>query len=75
MLIVIVLNLLALVFCLALLRGMVPVGFLGSFVNGLHQVIGITTPNERQVRWTLVAWVLSPAAIVDVLFVLLAYVL
>jgi len=73
--ILVVLNVLAAVYSVALLRMWMPVGFLGGLIHGLHQVVGITTPTDRQVRWAIVAWVVSLILILDVVFLLLVYVL
>jgi len=74
MAILVVLNVLAAIFSVAILREWMPVGFLGGLIIGLHQVVGITTPSEKQVRWAIVAWVVSLVVILDVLVLLLVYV-
>lgn len=53
----------------------VPVGFLTSFLTGLHYTIGISTPTQAQVRKATVIWIISTLVIVDMLFGLLLWVI
>ena len=59
-------NLVVMLFCAAILGRLVPKRYYG-FLRGLHGAIGITTPTDSQLGWVMVAWILSMAAIVDVL--------
>lgn len=43
-------------------------------LRGLHNTIGITTPTNRQLRWVLIAWILSTVVICDAMALLLIYV-
>lgn len=47
--------------------------FLTSLIEGLHYTIGIRTPPPEQVRTIAIVWVVSIAAIVGTLFLLLRY--
>jgi hypothetical protein len=50
------------------------VRFLTPLITGLHYTIGISTPNEAQVRRAVIFWIVSVIVIVDVLFSLLRWV-
>lgn len=51
--------------------GKIPPALYATFVRGLHLIIGISTPSERQMRWVLVAWMVSVVLIVDGMILLL----
>lgn len=70
----IVFNVATLLLCLTAGAGWLPRRLYDSFLRGLHATIGITTPTDRQLRWVLIAWILSTVAIVDGLAVMLVYV-
>ena len=53
--------------------GRIPRQWYEGAMRGLHNTIGITTPTERQMRWTLVVWLLSAIVIVDAMALLLVY--
>jgi hypothetical protein len=53
--------------------GRIPREWYEGAMRGLHNTIGITTPTERQMRWTLVVWLLSAIVIVDAMALLLVY--
>jgi hypothetical protein len=67
-------NLAIVILAAATLARVLPLRFYDSFLRGLHNTIGITTPTDRQLRWVLVVWLLSLAAIVDGMALLLLYV-
>jgi len=63
-----------LLLAVAVASGRVSLRFFATFLDGLHNTIGITTPSPRQVRWVALAWIASVILIVDMLALLLAYV-
>jgi hypothetical protein len=67
-------NLAILLLAVATLAQVLPLRLYDGFLRGLHNTIGITTPTDRQLRWVLVVWLLSLAAIVDGMALLLQYV-
>ena len=67
-------NLLMAAIAVAVARKLIPIGFLTSFLSGLHYTIGISTPTQKQVRAAVVIWIISVVAIVDILFALLRWV-
>jgi hypothetical protein len=74
MIAIVAFNLACLIFCAVVLANLVPFHLYGGILRGLHNTIGITTPTDRQLQWVLVAWVVSTAAIVDVMVLLFVYV-
>jgi hypothetical protein len=68
-------NVLMVVLAAAVAKRFIPVGFLTSFIAGLHYTIGISTPSQDQVRRAVLVWIASILIIVDVLFALLRWVL
>jgi hypothetical protein len=70
----VVFNVALLLLCAAVAGGLVPGRLYDGLMRGLHNTIGITTPTERQVRWVLIVWMLSTAAIFDAMAALLVYV-
>jgi len=67
-------NGLMIVLAVAVAKKLVPLGFLSSFLSGLHYTIGISTPTQEQVRRAVLVWIASVVVIVDVLFALLRWV-
>jgi hypothetical protein len=67
-------NLAILLTCAAVILRAIPFRLFRDFLRGLHFTIGITTPTDRQLRWTLVAWLASLIVIVDMMALLLRYV-
>jgi hypothetical protein len=67
-------NLAMLLLCGAVLAGVLPKRVYDGPLRGLHNVIGITTPSDRQLRWVLVVWLLCTVAIFDAMAALLVYV-
>ena len=55
-------------------KGLVPIKSVGGLVAGFHATIGITPPTEKQLRWVIVAWIISVLLIVDLVFFLFVYV-
>ena len=45
-----------------------------GLVAGFHASIGITPPTEKQLRWVIVAWIVSVLLIVDLILLLFVYV-
>ena len=54
--------------------GLVPIKMVSGLVAGLHATIGITPPTDRQLRWVIVAWIVSLLLIVDLVLLLFVYV-
>ena len=54
--------------------GVVPIKVVSGLVAGFHATIGITPPTEKQMRWVIVAWLISLLLIVDVVLFLFVYV-
>lgn len=54
--------------------GIVPMKPVSGLVAGFHATIGITPPTEKQLRWVLVAWIVSVLLIVDLMLLLFVYV-
>ena len=54
--------------------GLVPIKPVTGLVAGFHATIGITPPTEKQLRWVIVAWLISLLLIVDVVLFLFVYV-
>jgi hypothetical protein len=54
--------------------GLVPIKPVAGLVAGFHSTIGITPPTEKQLRWVIVAWLISLLLIVDVVLFLFVYV-
>jgi hypothetical protein len=54
--------------------GFVPIKLVSGLVAGFHATIGITPPTEKQLRWVIVAWIVSVLLIVDLVLVLFVYV-
>jgi len=69
----IVFNVLMVVLIAAALSGNIPKRLYQTFLRGLHFTIGITTPTDRQLRWTLAVWLISTLAIVDGMVLVFAY--
>lgn len=67
-------NAVLILLALAVVRGWVPTKSVGSLVAGFHLVIGITPPTETQLRWVIVAWIVSLLLIVDLMLLLFVYV-
>ena len=55
-------------------KGLVPIKPIRGLVAGFHATIGITPPTEKQLRWVIVAWIISVLLIVDLVFFLFVYV-
>jgi hypothetical protein len=70
----IIFNLVLLAMAVAVMTRMLPTGFLGSLIDGLHKSIGITAPTPNQIRWVVVVWLVSMVVIVDMMLFLFAYV-
>jgi hypothetical protein len=54
--------------------GLVPIKVVGGLIEGFHATIGITPPTEKQLRWVIVAWIVSVLVIVDVVLLMFVYV-
>jgi hypothetical protein len=54
--------------------GFVPMKQVSGLVAAFHATIGITPPTEKQLRWVIVAWVVSLLLIVDLMLLLFVYV-
>lgn len=54
--------------------GLVPIRVVSGLIAGFHATIGITPPTEKQLRWVIVAWIVSVLVIVDLVLVLFVYV-
>ena len=54
--------------------GLVPLKLVSGLVAGFHASIGITPPTEKQLRWVIVAWIVSVLLIVDLILLLFVYV-
>ena len=54
--------------------GLVPIKVVGGLIEGFHATIGITPPTEKQLRWVIVAWIVSMLVIVDVVLLMFVYV-
>jgi hypothetical protein len=54
--------------------GIVPMKPVSGLVAGFHATIGITPPTEKQLRWVIVAWIVSVLLIVDLVLLLFVYV-
>jgi len=63
-----------LVAAIGVLAGVLPLRHLAALLTGLHYTIGISAPTPRQVRWTIIVWIVSMLLIVDLLFCLLRWV-
>jgi len=74
MAVIIAFNAVLILLALAVARGMVPMKSVGGLVAGFHATIGITPPTEKQLRWVIVAWIVSVLLIVDLILLLFVYV-
>jgi hypothetical protein len=74
MLAIVSFNLLMLLLAGAILGGLVPARWFTSFMDLLHNTIGITAPSEQQVRLALLLWIASTLIIVDGLLYLIRFV-
>jgi hypothetical protein len=54
--------------------GIVPMKPVSGLVAGFHATIGITPPTDKQLRWVIVAWIVSVLLIVDLILLLFVYV-
>ena len=70
----IIFNVVLLALAVAVMTQMLPTGFLGELVDGLHKSIGITSPTPNQIRWVVVVWLVSMVVIVDMMLFLFVYV-
>lgn len=55
-------------------RDLLPRRWYAGLMEGLHNTIGITTPDARQVRWVMLVWIASVVVIVDAMAFLVLYV-
>ena len=67
-------NLVMIVFTVAVLKGWFPLKPLAGFITGLHYTVGITTPTPQQIRRATAIWAVSILIIVDMLFALVRWV-
>jgi len=67
-------NILMILLGIGVLTRVVPVRFLTGFITALHYTIGISTPNQDQVRRAVIVWIISMLVIVDMLASLLLWV-
>jgi hypothetical protein len=74
MAVIIAFNAVLILLALAVARGIVPMKSVGGLVAGFHATIGITPPTEKQLRWVIVAWIVSVLLIVDLILLLFVYV-
>jgi hypothetical protein len=70
---VIVFNILMLLLGAAILAGLVPARWFASFMDLLHNTIGITSPTQNQVRLALLIWIASTLIILDGTLYLIRY--
>jgi hypothetical protein len=54
--------------------GRMPMKPVSGLVAGFHATIGITPPTDKQLRWVIVAWIVSVLLIVDLILLLFVYV-
>jgi hypothetical protein len=66
-------NVVLLSLAVAAILELIPQRLYSGFLRGLHFTIGITTPTDRQLRWTFAAWLISLLAIVDALALTLRF--
>ena len=74
MAVIVAFNAVLIFLALAVARGIVPMKSVGGLVAGFHATIGITPPTEKQLRWVIVAWIVSVLLIVDLILLLFVYV-
>jgi hypothetical protein len=67
-------NLVMAILIAATILNWIPLRIYRDFLYGLHYTIGITAPTDRQLRWTLVVWLISLLVIVDGMVLLLQFV-
>ena len=74
MLLLVLLHLVLIVLAVALALGWIPIKLVSGLVEGFHATIGISPPNEKQLRWVIVAWIASLLFIIDVMVLMFLYV-
>ncbi len=74
MLAIVSFNILLLLLAGAILTGRIPARWFASFMDLLHNTIGISTPSEQQIRLALILWIASTLVIVDGLLYLIRFV-
>jgi hypothetical protein len=74
MLLLVLFHLVLIGLAVAFAMGWIPVKLVNGLVAGLHATIGITTPNEKQLRWVIVTWIASLLLILDMMVVMFLYV-
>jgi hypothetical protein len=74
MLAIVSFNILMLLLAGAIFAGLVPARWFSSFMDLLHNTIGISTPTEPQIRLALLVWIASTLVIVDGLLYLIRFV-
>ncbi len=58
-------NILTGLVAIAVLTRLIPGRLYAGFLRGMHNTIGISTPNDSQVRWVCLVWIVSTLVIVD----------
>ena len=66
-------NVVLLLLIAAISSQKVPQRLYASAVKGLHYTIGITTPTDRQVRRTFIAWLIAVLVIVNGMALMLSF--
>lgn len=51
-----------------------PMKSIAGLISDFHAVIGITPPGPEQLRWVIIAWIVSLLVIFDVMVLLFLYV-
>lgn len=74
MTLIIVFNAVLVLLALFVGTGLAPIKVVSGLMAGFHATIGITPPTDKQLRWVIVAWIVSVLAIVDLVLVLFVYV-
>jgi hypothetical protein len=71
---IIVFNAVLVLLAFFVAMGLVPIKLVSGVVAGFHATIGITPPTQKQLRWVIVAWIVSLLLIVDLVLLLFIYI-
>jgi hypothetical protein len=74
MLALVLFNILMVLLGAGILKGLISARWFASFMDLLHNTIGITTPTEQQIRLALLLWIGFTLLIVDGTLYLIRYV-
>jgi hypothetical protein len=74
MLLLVLLHIVLILLAVAIAGGRIPLKPVSGLVEGFHATIGISPPNEKQLRWVIVAWIASLLLIIDMMVVMFLYV-